>query len=194
MKRLNDFIAWLYIMGTVVLGLVLILSVSGWWGLKEKMDSTVADLLNSSTGIWAGLCMVILGLVFLSLRVRAGRATKSISFDNPEGEVTVSIKAIEDFVRRVGSEFSQVLELIPVILPSHEGIKISAKTTLVAGANVPRLAESIQNNIKARIQNILGIENITGVEVHVTKLVAKKGEKKEVEQKELSFEEGSEKI
>lgn len=194
MKWLNSFIAWLYIMGTVVLGIVLILSVSGWYDLRERMDLTVANLLNSSTGIWTGLIMVMLGLLFLGMRVRAGRTTRSISFDNPEGEVTVSIKAIEDFVRRVGQEFSQVLDLDPTILPSNGGIKIAAETTLIAGTNVPRLAESIQSNIKTKMQNVLGIENVTSVEIHVSKLVTKKGEPQGSEQKELSLEEVPDKV
>lgn len=194
MKWLNNFIAWLYIIGTVIIGMLLILSVSGWYGLRENLDLAAADLFNSPTGIWTGMIMILLGLLFLSFRVKAGRSARSISFDNPEGEVTISIKAIEDFVKRVGSEFSQVLELNPTILPSNGGVKISAETTLIAGTNVPRLAESIQSNIKIKMQNILGIENVTGVELHVSKLTTKKGEVQEQEQQQLSLEEGEEKI
>ena len=194
MKWLNDFIAWLYIIGTVVIGMLLILSVSGWYGLRENLDLAAADVLNSPTGIWTGIVMILLGLLFLSFRVKAGRAARSISFDNPEGEVTISIKAIEDFVKRVGQEFPQVLELNPTILPSNGGVKISAETTLIAGTNVPRLAERIQSNIKTKMQNILGIENVTGVEVHVSKLTTQKGEVQETEQQQLSLEEGTEKI
>lgn len=190
MKRLNDFIAWLYIMVTIVLGLIFVLAVNGWYGLKDRTSLIVTELLNSSTGLWTGLVLVVLGILFLSFRVKAGKVTRKISFDNPEGEVTVSIKAIEDFVKRIGQEFPQVLELSPTVLPSNGGIKVNAKTTLIAGNNVPKLAENIQSSIKERMQNTLGIENVTGIEVNVVKLVEKRKESKEDTQQQINYGEG----
>lgn len=187
MKLLNNLIAWLYIMGTIVLGIVLILSVSGWYGIKTNLELTINEQLNSPAGILTGLVLILIGLLFLAIRYKAGKGERSISFDNPEGEVTISIKAIEDFVKRVGQEFSQVIEMTPAILAAKDGIKIRVKTALVAGSNIPRLAESIQHTIKTRMQNILGIENITMVEVNVSKLITKPGVTEETAQQTLDL-------
>lgn len=187
MKLLTNLIAWLYIMGTIVLGIVLILSVSGWYGIREDIELTINTQLNSPTGVWTGLVFVLFGLLFLSIRIKAGRSERNISFDNPEGEVTISIKAIEDFVKRVGQEFSQVIEMTPAIMAVRDGIKVKVKASLVAGSNVPRLAESIQHTIKSRMQNILGIENITMVEVNVSKLITKPGITEETSQQTLDL-------
>lgn len=184
MKLLNNLISWLYILGTVALGLVLILSVSGF-EFKENIELFINEQLNSPSGIWSGIIFVLLGLLFMSLRIKAEKGNKTISFDNPEGEVTITIKAIEDFVKRVGQEFSQVTEMIPTIVSMHNGIKITAKTTLIAGANLPRISESIQRTIKSRMQSILGIENILGVEIYISKLVAKGGALEEPTQQTL---------
>lgn len=175
MKALNNLIAWLYILGTIALGLCLVTAVSGMYGVKEKIQPIIDGQLNSSNGIWTGLVLVLLGFLFFVMRVKADLSQRSISFDNPEGEVTITIRAIEDFVKRVGQEFSQVEEMSPTIISTREGIKVRAKTVLVAGSHVPRLAEGIQHTIKSRMQNILGIENVTTVEVHVSKLVTKPG-------------------
>lgn len=188
MKSLSNLIAWLYIMGTILLGIALILSVSGWYGLKENIELTINEQLNSPAGIWTGLVLILFGLLFLSIRLRAGKTERSISFDNPEGEVTIAVKAIEDFVKRVGQEFSQVIEMSPLVMAARDGIKVKVKTQLVAGSNVPRLAESIQHTIKGRMQNILGIENITMVEVNVSKLVTKGGAAEETAQQTLDLE------
>lgn len=173
MKKINDFIAWLYIMITIAAGLLLIVSVSGWYGLKEKTELYLSEQLNSPTGVWTGFCLVVLGLLFLYLRIKAEVKQKTISFDNPEGEVTISVKAIEEFIKKVGYEFHNVIEMVPIIIPVRDGLKIKVKTSLETGSNVPRLAESIQNTIKSRMQNILGIENVTKVEVHISKLHTK---------------------
>lgn len=187
MRALNNLIAWLYIMGTVVLGLILILSVSGWYELRENIELTVNEQLNSPTGIWTGLALIMLGLLFLSMRLKAETGGRTISFDNPEGEVTIAIKAIEDFVKRVGQEFSQVIEMTPAILAARDGIKVKAKTVLIAGTNVPRLSESIQHTIKSRLQNILGIENVVGIEINVSKLIVKEGVTEEPTQQTLDI-------
>ncbi len=185
MKALNNIIAWLYIMVTVILGLVLILSASGGFGFKENVELFVSGQLNSPSGIWTGLILVMLGLLFLAMRLKAGTGPRSISFDNPEGEVTISVKAIEDFVRRIGQEFSQVIEITPTILPVRDGIKIKVKTVLTAGSNVPRLSENIQRMIKTRMQNILGIQNVAKIEINVSKIVTKEGEVEEPAQQQV---------
>lgn len=187
MKKLNDFFAWLYIMFTVVVGIFLVLSVSGWLGLRGNAELAISGLLSSSNGLWAGLLLIIIGLLLMALRIRANTGGRSISFDNPEGEVTISIKAVEDFVRKIGNDYSQVLDIIPTVLPARDGVKIVARTTLMAGINVPRLAETIQREIKTRMQNVLGIENVTGVEVNVSKLVAKEKAGIKTEKQNLEF-------
>jgi len=188
MKALNNFITWLYIMFTVAAGLVIILSSGNIYNLRGIVNSITIDWFTGPAGIWTGLAVVMLGMLFFSLRIKAGYTPKTISFDNPEGEVTISIRAIEDFVKRIGHEFPDVQELSSFILPSHNGIKVSLKTTITANANVPNLAETIQNTIKAKMQNILGIENITSVELHISKLANIKAQKtKPIEQKQINF-------
>lgn len=187
LKIINSIIAWVYILVTITLGLLLIVAVSGWYGVRESIDMYMCEQLNSPTGIWTGFALVFCGVLFFSLKMREGLAQKSISFDNPEGAVTITVKAIEEFVKRVSLEFSQVLEMKPSVLATREGLKIRAKLVLIAGSHVPRLVEGIQHTIKSRMQNILGIENITGVEIHISKLVTKAGGHEETSQQTMDM-------
>jgi len=180
MKKINDLIAWLYILGTIVMGFVLLLLVSGWLGKEDYLETVIRGQLESPAGIITGFIMIILGLIFLKMRLSAGTKDKYISFDNPEGEVTLSIKAIEDFVRRVGHEFGQVVDMSSKIVPAHGGLKVKVKVSLLAGSNVPQLTENIQHEIKSRVQNILGIENVLGIEVNVNKIIPRAGQEEEV--------------
>jgi len=179
MKKLNSFlnvfISWAYIIITIILGVIFTMAALGQYGMKENIELVLYDQLNGPNGIWTGIVLLLLGILFLNMRLKESMSEKSITFANPEGKITITVKAIEDFVEKVGQEFSQVIDLKPSIISSKEGISISAKAVLVAGTHVPRLAEGIQHTIKNRIQTILGIENITTVEVHISKLVAKKG-------------------
>lgn len=179
MKRINDLIAWLYILGTIILGFILLLGASGWLGNKDYLEAVISGQLSSQTGILAGIIMIVAGLIFLKMRISARTGDKCISFDNPEGEVTISIKAIEDFVKRVGQEFSQIVDMSSQIVPVHGGLKVKVKVSLLAGSNVPQITENIQHVIKSRVQNILGIESILGIEVNVSKIIPGTGSEEE---------------
>jgi len=185
MKSLNSMIAWLYILGTIALGMIIISSALGYSDLSLRLEAIVKEQLSTKIGIWTGAKVFLVGLLFACVRIRNKRKQKSISFDNPEGLVTLSLKAVEDFVKKVGHEYTQVLDMVPTVHSTREGIKVKVRVNLSAGANVPRLTESIQHTIKNRMQNILGIENVNLVEVHVTKLVNKNAKGEEITQQPI---------
>ncbi len=41
MKKINDLIAWLYILGTIVMGFVLLLLASGWLGKEDYLETVI---------------------------------------------------------------------------------------------------------------------------------------------------------
>lgn len=179
MKKLGSLICLLYILLTIVLGIVLIISISGWFGVGVKVQLIINNQLNSPQGLWTGILLVIIGLLFLKMSFIPRKTNRSISYENPEGDVTVSVKAIEDFVKKVGNEFPQVIEVAPVIIPDRAGVKVRAKTVLIACENVPQIVESLQQAIKSKMQNILGIENVVSVEVHISKLLTKEAKQEQ---------------
>ncbi len=143
------------------------------------------ETINLNTEAWAadpsirlGMgvgALVLIGIfvAYVSIKSRLARQEPSIAFDNPDGEVSISIKAIEDFVGRIGREFAEVKSLEPSIVARREGVQIELKVELWSGPNIPKLTERIQNVVKNQVQNILGIDNVQSVTLNVGKITAR---------------------
>ena len=134
----------------------------------------VATARFISAGPWnwrLGVLFLIIGVIIILLKMREVRREQCIAFDNPEGEVAISMDAVEEFIRRVGREFDGVKSLIPSIHAGPEGIGVAIRMDLWSGSNIPRLSEDMQNTIKSRVQDTLGI-NVNYVSVSVGKIIS----------------------
>lgn len=130
-----------------------------------------AEVLFRAPWNWrAGLALLAAGAAVILLKMREMRREQCIAFDNPSGEVAISMDAVEDFIQRAGAEFNGVKSLVPRIHAGAEGIGISIRMDVWAGANIPRLSEEMQNTIKNKVQDSLGI-NVSGVSVSVGKIL-----------------------
>ncbi len=138
-----------------------------------KIEEWSAD--PSSRFLLGVAAIVLVGIffTFVYIRSRMARQEPSIAFDNPDGEVSISIRAIEDFVGRIGRDFAEVKTLEPFIVAKREGVQILLKVELWSGPNIPKLTERMQNVVKSQVQNILGIENVQSVTLSVSKIIAR---------------------
>ena len=189
MKLLRAAIMVLFTAGILFLGMSLI-----WMFFAEKglfsMPYDFAGFVQTITvGPWnwrLGIVLVLIGAGIILLKVREIRREQCIAFDNPEGEVAISMDAVEDFIVRIGNSFPNVKSLVPAIHAGPEGIGVVIRMDLWSGSNIPRLSEDLQNAIKSRVQDTLGI-NVNYISVSVGKIVG--GEKEGEMEGEESLEE-----
>jgi len=130
--------------------------------------------------------LLLLWINFICARVISGehQKEKTIAFDNPSGRVSVSLTAMEDLVKRLVVRLPEIREVKPVIVASKRGILIEARLVLRTETNLPNMTLKLQELIKGKIQDIVGIEEQITVKVHVTKIILE--ENKEKRQKEKS--------
>lgn len=150
-----------------------------WIGLAY--ENSVNLLIVGLTG--AVLILIVLSGIYSFFRKL--REKKGVTFANPEGQVKITLLAIEDFIRRSVSEIKEVKNLKPKAEVRKKGIRILNKVTLWSGANLPEVSNNIQSMIRKRLEEMLGIENIDSVNVFVTKIIPRK--KKAKEEEEPSF-------
>lgn len=163
----------LFIAVALSLGVLMLWSFLAEKGLAPMPFSpaeTAARLFASPWNWRGGLVLLAAGAAVILLKVRELRREQCIAFDNPSGEVAISMDAVEDFIRRVGAEFSGVKSLVPRIHAGAEGIGIAIRMDVWSGANIPRLSEELQNAIKNKVQDSLGI-NVSEVGVSVGKIL-----------------------
>ena len=181
MKFLLAVLRWLYqILAGLCMLFVCALLASLSFELPFKRDKVnlIIDQWTSDPssrlilGI-AGIAMIVVLFAYIYIKSRFAHQEPSIAFDNPDGEVSISLKAIEDFVGRIGRDFAEVKSLEPQIVPKRDGVEIILRGELWSGPNIPKLTERIQNLVKSQVQNILGIENVQSVTLSVSKILAR---------------------
>ena len=136
--------------------------------------------LRIATDIIAGL-LIILSFYFGRLILGRMQKERTIAFENPSGMVTVSLAAVEDLVRRLSSQLPEIRDSRPEVLATKKGIEIDLRIVLRTEVNIPELTTKLQEMVKSRIQEILGVEEAVLIKIHVAKIAGEeedKGKKK----------------
>ena len=120
-----------------------------------------------------GVMFIAGGLLTANLNLGRMRAQKTIAFENPEGQVTVSLSAIEDFIKKSVRHLPEVKELRSNVTASKKGINIVCRATIFADSNIPAITERIQSIVKSNVQEMLGVEETINIRIHVTKISSK---------------------
>lgn len=175
MKLFTWIILSCYIVLFILIGFVLIAFSLHW----IPIDGTVLWLELSYTerdvraafGL-TGLGLILLNWIYADLALARVRRQKTIAFDNPEGRVTVSLSAIEDFIRRSTEELPEVKELRSDVIARKGKIQVRTRAVLWSDAHIPEAAEKIQSMVRGKVQEMLtGIEEPIHVQVHVAKIM-----------------------
>lgn len=118
-----------------------------------------------------GSLLILINISIAQLSIGKSKKHKTIAFENPYGQVTLSLSAIEDYIKKLTNKMTEIKEIKTNITASKAGIEIVAKTILYSGINIPEATEKIQNVIRLRLQEILGIEGKVSIKIHITKIV-----------------------
>ena len=189
MKILSGLTLFFYTVVFLAMGMIFI-AVS----LNLITQETLVDAISTlyaATNIRLILGLVGLLLIFISLMVvqfTMGKIQreKTIAFENPDGQVTISLSAIEDFIKRALKQLPEVKELKPSVRAGKKGITIINKVTLFSDVHIPETTEKIQNIVKSRVQDMLGVEEPINIKVHVVKIAHKEESAKDVKKEEKS--------
>ncbi|MFC1709415.1 alkaline shock response membrane anchor protein AmaP [Candidatus Omnitrophota bacterium] len=195
MKTFNLIIV-LYVLLSAVLGAVALgfsLHLIELNDVIFRLNGLYYDL-NARIGLAAGgIFFVLLALLFAQATSSSREREKTIAFNNPSGQVTITLFAVEDLIRRMAHELPQVKEIKPnVIATKKRGLQIRLRLILKSETNIPEFTAQLQEMIKTRIQEIFGIEELIVVKIHVAKILSlpdkgKKKSKEPVETQEESF-------
>lgn len=176
MNILNRITMLFFLVIFVVIGLFLLL-VSVKFIQSEPLLNAL-DYIYASMNLRVGVAVVGGLLILISIAayqftVARIERQKNIAFNNPDGQVTISLSAIEEFIKRIGSSLPEIKELKSDCIATKKGIDISTRVIFWSDANIPEATEKIQGLIRSRIQEMLGIDEPIIVKVHVTKIAAR---------------------
>jgi len=175
-KIFTGIVIFFYTLVFVAVGSLVIAFALGYitpQTVNELLIRIPTDLNIRMIIIMIGVGIIVISLAIMQLAFGSGKQEKSISFENPNGQVTVSLSAIEDFVRRLGREFKEIQDLRPLVKVKKGNLTITCKTYLLEDLSIPEITQKIQDTVKNRVNKLLGNAEEVKVLIDVIKIVEK---------------------
>jgi len=136
----------------------------------------------------SGALLILISYSFAQLILGRFQRERTIAFATSGGQVTISLSAVEDLIRRLANIIPEIKELRPDVIATKKGIIADLRVILKSEANIPELTSRLQEITRAKVQEVLGIEEQIVIKIHVAKIIAAE-EKDNKRKKELEKEE-----
>jgi uncharacterized alkaline shock family protein YloU len=157
-------------------GAVLVLAASAvipaedWAGIIANITESIAYQVTLGS---FGIILIVTALVIPFRVAKNTRLRRQITFQNPDGEVTISITAIEEYIYRLTKEIAGISNVKARVSFGRNGINIISEVTIDAGSNIPKLTEEIQADIKNKVKTMLGVEEQINMVMRVKKITGR---------------------
>jgi uncharacterized alkaline shock family protein YloU len=140
-------------------------------------EQWAAALNLAKENMYSQAALAVIGGIFIIIGItaplRIGRKlnkNRIIAFQNPEGEVTISLSAIEDYVRKVAGTISDIKDMRSRVSAGRRGINIVCDASIYSGANIPEVTEKMQQVLKNKLSGMLGVEAKINVKMNISKI------------------------
>ena len=117
-----------------------------------------------------GLLLILVSFSFAQIILGRFQREKTIAFSTSSGQVTISLSAVEDLIRRLVGIIPEIKELRPNVVANKKGIIVDMRVILRSEANIPELTSRLQDITKSKIQEVLGLEEQIIIRIHVAKI------------------------
>jgi uncharacterized alkaline shock family protein YloU len=148
----------------------------------QEINDTLIYIQNSPNSRFIvgliGLLLILISYSFAQLILGRFASEKTIAFVTSSGKVTIALSAVEDLIRRVSSIMPEIKELRPDVIATKKGIKVDLRVILKSEANIPELTSRLEEIIKSKLAQVLGIEEQVFVNTHVAKIALVEEKKK----------------
>jgi len=159
-----------------LIGLILIIFALNVLQPQDLNNFLSYSQSNPQSRIAVGFCgalLILISFSFAQLILGRLQREKTIAFNTSSGEVTISLTAVEDLIRRLAGIIPEIKELRPDVIATKKGILVDLRVILKSEANIPELTTRLQEMTKAKIQEVLGIEEEIMIKIHVVKIISK---------------------
>jgi uncharacterized alkaline shock family protein YloU len=119
----------------------------------------------------AGLGLILLLVAYVLTAIRMPERVQYLAYDIEGGTVSISLKAIQDFLARIRDEFASVSELQPNLKAVNGAIDVQLDVKVKSGAQIPELCRMLQDRARACIREKVGISDVREVRVRVQEIV-----------------------
>ncbi|MBI2440505.1 MAG: alkaline shock response membrane anchor protein AmaP [Lentisphaerae bacterium] len=163
MRILHGLVKCALSIGLLIFGFLLLANVFG-------VDTPLGNFLITDK---LGKFLVGIGAIFLVLlywlTALPLKEEQFLTFENEGGSVSISVKAINEFLAKLTDEFAGVVRLKPQVAATRDGrVEVRLDVSVKAGAKVQQLSQVLQQRVRESLRDNLGITEIQAVKVNVS--------------------------
>ncbi|MFQ5952811.1 MAG: alkaline shock response membrane anchor protein AmaP [Candidatus Omnitrophota bacterium] len=144
-----------------------VLSAEQWTEALNALQGSVC--VQATVGAVGGL-FVLIGITAPFRLAKKINANRIIAFQNPDGEVTISLSAIEDYIRKIAGGIQDIKEIRSRVSSGRKGINIVCDVSILPGANIPEVTEKMQVAVKNKLSGMLGVEERINIKMNINKI------------------------
>jgi len=170
MKALHYLLGTLLFLAAMAAGLgLLAMAFQGedtWRQLLVELEGRRVEAILISVGL------VLAVLLFALTALRLPDKSQYLAYDIEGGTVSISLKAVENFLARLADEFAALESLEPELRARNGALEVQMDVKIKAGAQIPELCRMLQERARATIREKVGISDVRDVRVRVQEITS----------------------
>jgi len=169
--------ALIYIILSLTAGLLLVglsLEIITVDTIAAYLADVPADFPIKWISILIGLLLILLCLRYMQASFRRARKNKSITFESEQGKVSITLVAIEEMLKKMLEEKTEVSRIKPKVFLRKKGIEVIARGVLTTEVNLVEFTKEVQEQIREKVQTLLGEDKQVRVNLEIRKIALNK--------------------
>lgn len=164
----------------IVIGIVLLTFLIGQgallihMGFSQEYWTACIDMLQRERGwgVLAGVAILALVVVYLGTAFnRQPQGEQYLAFKHDGDTVSILLRAVSEFIAKIGEEFAAIVSLKPTLHPRGKSIDIDLDLRVKAGTQIPELCQLLQERVRESVRVNMGLADIKRIRVHVKDIV-----------------------
>lgn len=132
----------------------------------------------------SGIIFILLSFAAAQIITGKIQREKTIAFSNPNGQVTVTLSAVEDLIKRLANQLPELKDTKAIVRATKKGIDINLRVILRSETSIPDFTARLQDMISSKVQEVFGIDEPIVVKIHVAKIISSEDKSKKKAEKE----------
>lgn len=143
------------------------------WAAKSDFLFAAAKYIGENIAAFglAGSAIIFVGIIWIVNWFDYIYKTKVVSFDNPDGKIKISLRAIENYISSMlTKQVSGIHSLRVKTDVSSKGLNTKINLKLFSQFNIPELCTHIQETTKNYLQDTVGVDRISNIEIFISSI------------------------
>jgi uncharacterized alkaline shock family protein YloU len=117
------------------------------------------------------LALAALLILYALTAVKLPEKSHYVAYDIEGGTVSISLRAVQDFLARLAGEFAAITDLKPSLAVQNGAVDVQLDVRVRAGAHIPELCRLLQERARSTLRDHVGLSEIKEVRVRVQEIV-----------------------